>query len=138
MKAPVTVRAAVTQALLDGPAHGLEIVRRLRARTGGEVRLAHANVYNALAAMKRGRLVRSWREVPGGVRGARSRTCYELTSKGLQAAVAARKVLVLLASAPSRPAPSAEERELMVQRLRQTSEVSMAVRRLREAMPVDR
>lgn len=135
METLLNTRTAVLQALLDGPAHGLEITRRVLARTAGGVRLSHSNVYAALAALKRARLVRSWTDVPRGRRGARGRIRYDLTAVGVEQAVAQRAMLRALLTPPRIPEPSAEEKELMVMRMRRCAALSASVMRLRRAMP---
>ena len=69
------------QALLRGPAYGVELVDRIFRATGH--RLASGAVYPALQTLMRRRLLRTWKVVPGGRRGGRSRTYYELTYRGL-------------------------------------------------------
>ncbi|HVQ29020.1 MAG TPA: helix-turn-helix transcriptional regulator [Vicinamibacteria bacterium] len=94
MEAPFTSRAALLQALLRGPAYGVELVDRIDRATGH--RLAPGAVYPALGALVRRRLLRTWKVVPGGRRGGRSRTYYELTYRGLLHAQAEASALASL------------------------------------------
>lgn len=83
---PVTARAALLQALLDGPGYGLELTERIAARTNGRVALRDGSVYPALRAMEREGLLRSWESAPLPDRGGRPRRYYELTAEGRRAA----------------------------------------------------
>src|SRR6185436_16361165 len=107
MKALMSSRALVLQALLHGPSHGLELTRRVQEKTGGLVRLSHGNLYAVLAALQRAHLVTSRREVPGGHRGARLRVRYELTTAGQREAVAQRRALLSLLGAAASTEPTA-------------------------------
>ena len=81
MDPPFSSRAALLQALRQGPGYGVELVERVFRLTGR--RLPLGGVYPALEVLKRKGLLRGWEVVPGGHRGGRSRTYYELTYKGL-------------------------------------------------------
>ena len=80
MQSPLSARAALLQ-VLDYPAHGLELIRRVEQRTGGAVSVRQGSVYPALRQLEREGLVRSWkgRSAQGG---GRPRRYYELTRAG--------------------------------------------------------
>jgi len=125
MEPVITARAALLQALRSGPGYGLELVRRAAALSGGRCRLAHGSVYPALRALEAARLVRAWQVIPGGGRGGRSRTYYDLTWRGVEAAERDRQVFANLARSPEggvRPTPAEIAR--MQARLRRAAEIS--------------
>ncbi len=68
-------------ALLDGPAHGYEVIRRLEARSGGMWRPSAGSVYPTLQLLEEEGLLRA--EEADGKR------VYELTDTGRSAAEAA-------------------------------------------------
>jgi DNA-binding PadR family transcriptional regulator len=68
------VRGEVLTALLDGPAHGYEVIRRLEERSGGAWRPSPGSVYPTLQLLDDSGLVRS-SEQDG-------RRTYELTDEG--------------------------------------------------------
>ena len=117
METPVGTRTALLLALRDGPGYGLDLIRRVAGRTGGHVRLTAARVYPALQALERERLVRSSVVAPGGRRGARARTYYDLTIAGVNESTRLRDALSALAAGRPRPEPSAAERKKMAQRV---------------------
>lgn len=138
MGALVNARAAVLQALLEGPAYGVALSQALLERTGGHVRLGHSNVYAALNSLERTGLVTSWTVVPRGRRGARARIYYELTPQGIGVATAQRRALAGLVAPSPVMSPTEPERDLMLARLARCSEVSAVVQELRAAMPARR
>jgi PadR family transcriptional regulator PadR len=76
-------RIALLQTLITGPGYGLELVDRVRARTGGKLILRNGSVYPALREMEREGLVTSY-EADENVadRGGRPRRYYKLTARG--------------------------------------------------------
>jgi DNA-binding PadR family transcriptional regulator len=68
------VRGLLLAALLDGPAHGYELMRRLEGRAGGRWRPSPGSVYPLLQLMEDEGLVRG-RDIEG-------RKVYELTERG--------------------------------------------------------
>jgi DNA-binding PadR family transcriptional regulator len=134
MRSPVTTHAALLLALRQGAGYGLELIRRVQMMTAGSVRLAEARVYSALADLKRRGLVAASRVAPGGRRGARSRTYYELTLRGVETSTLERATLRALA-APARNLPTTREVRLMAQRMAQAGKISELARDLRAAMP---
>jgi DNA-binding PadR family transcriptional regulator len=84
MDAILTGRSALLQALRQGPAYGTELAGLVQEMIGR--RPSMGSLYPALAALVADGLARSWEVVPGGRRGARSRTYYELTHLGYRQA----------------------------------------------------
>ena len=130
MKSPLAARAAILLAL-DDPGYGLQIIDRIRERTGGRVRLRLGSVYPALRALEKERLVRSW-EVPA-VKGGRRRRYYELTVKGVEAATAQRELLGNLLGGETQVV-TPEALKAMRDRLAECAAVSSFVRDLRRRM----
>jgi DNA-binding PadR family transcriptional regulator len=70
---------AVLSVLVDGPLHGYEIAKRIRATTGGVVSFDVAALYPILYALEaRGWVQAAWEQVPNG----RRRRAYRLTAEG--------------------------------------------------------
>jgi len=130
----VTARAALLQALREGPAYGRELVRRIARATSGRVRFAEGSIYPALRRLQGDRLVRRWSVVPGRRRGGRARRYYELTERGVRASDAERRDLLLLAGAAS-SLPDPAERERMRARIELGAELSEAVGALALRLP---
>jgi DNA-binding PadR family transcriptional regulator len=118
---------------LDYPAHGLELIRRVRERTGGSVTLRQGSVYPALRQLERGRLVRSWtgRSAQGG---GRPRRYYELTLEGVKAARVVEQMVASLVKGTEAPTPSPREVAHMQERLRRCAEVSAFCMELQRAL----
>lgn len=75
----------VLSVLERGPAHGLEILRRLQVAGDGSLRLKEGSLYPALYRLERaGRVKAEWEQETKGRRGARRRI-YRLTAKGTAA-----------------------------------------------------
>ena len=131
MQSPLSARAALLL-VLDYPAHGLELIRRVEQRTGGAVSVRQGSVYPALRQLERERLVRSWkgRSAKGG---GRPRRYYELTLAGVKAATAVKQVVGGFMKYAEAPPPSAREAAQMRERLRRCAEVSAFCRELRSA-----
>jgi PadR family transcriptional regulator, regulatory protein PadR len=86
MDVPVSAKAALLQALLDGPSYGLELIARVQERTKGKIKLGDTSTYPALRSMEREGLLKSWEGEPLPERGGRPRRYYELTAEGRRAA----------------------------------------------------
>ena len=82
----LTAKAAILQALIDGPSYGLEIISRVESKTAGLVRLGQGSAYPALRALEREGLLVSYEESPIADRGGRPRRYYELTADGIRKA----------------------------------------------------
>jgi PadR family transcriptional regulator PadR len=90
---PVSARAALLQALCSGAGYGLELIDRVKERTGGLVKLHQGSIYPALRAMEREGLLESFeRSEADEARGGRPRRYYRLTAEGRLAANDDRKV----------------------------------------------
>jgi PadR family transcriptional regulator PadR len=87
MDTPVTARAALLQALIQGKGFGLELIDRVKERTKGAIKLGQGSVYPALRDLEDEGMVTSWDGEPLPERGGRPRRYYELTAKGRRAAV---------------------------------------------------
>jgi DNA-binding PadR family transcriptional regulator len=87
------VRSLLLAALLDGPAHGYELMDRLEARAGGRWRPSPGSVYPLLQLFEDAGLIRGW--------DAGGRRTFELTQAGRSEADEGR--LRALAADASRP-----------------------------------
>ena len=85
------LQSLVLATLEQGPAHGLEVIRRLEAGGNGELRLKEGTLYPALYRMEASGLVKAeWEESAEGRRGPRRRI-YRLTPKGKKQLAAGRE-----------------------------------------------
>ena len=85
------LQSLVLATLEQGPAHGLEIIRRLEAGGNGELRLKEGTLYPALYRIEASGLVKAeWEESAEGRRGPRRRI-YRLTPKGKKQLAAGRE-----------------------------------------------
>jgi DNA-binding PadR family transcriptional regulator len=130
VKTLLNARTAILLAL-ERPGYGLQIIDRVARQTSGRVRLRLGSVYPALTELEKRRLLRSW-EVPGA-RGGRRRRYYELTPKGVAAALAQREALQALLG-KAREGPRPDEIARMRDRLRECAAVSAFVLDLRRRM----
>jgi DNA-binding PadR family transcriptional regulator len=133
MEAVLSTRAAVLQALREGPRYGRDLIRVLEGRAPGIVNPRPGTVYRAAAALVRERLLQTWTVVPGGERGARSRRYFELTPRGIAAADRQRRAVARLFGDTSGP-PAIEEEAAMRNRLRRASDVSTFARKLQHGV----
>ena len=131
MQSPLSARAALLQ-VLDYPAHGLELIRRVEQRTGGTIHLRQGSVYPALRQLERQGLVRSW-EGRSRKGGGRPRRYFELTVAGVKAARAVKQVVSGFVKGPATSPPSAQEVEQIRERLQRCVEVSAFCGELRRA-----
>src|SRR5690349_3452321 len=74
------------QALMSGPGYGLELIERVRERSGGRVGLNQGAVYPALRALEREGLVTSYDGETVPERAGRPRRYYKITAEGLRTA----------------------------------------------------
>lgn len=132
MEGPVTTRGALLQGLRDGPGYGLELIRRILRMTNGGVRLSESRVYPALKALEAEGLVRASRVAPGGRRGARSRTYYDLTLRGVEVSSLERAAIGGLLA--KREGPRGEDLAVMAARLLEAEDLEEFGEDLREAM----
>jgi DNA-binding PadR family transcriptional regulator len=124
VEGPVTTRAAVLQALRNGAGYGRELIVRVQQMTGGGLRLSEARVYPVLKALEKDGLVRAHKVTPGGRRGARSRTYYDLTLLGIAESGAEKGLLEALTAPRPSPEPAPPDRARMARRLLEMEEVS--------------
>ncbi len=108
---------------MQGPRYGRDVIRTLSARARGTVNPRPGTVYRTFDSLVRTGYVRCWTVVPGGRRGARARTYYELTATGIAAAERQRAALAQLLGLAA-PGPSTADAELMGERLERAVEVS--------------
>jgi PadR family transcriptional regulator PadR len=94
METMLTARAAILQALIEGPAYGLEVIDRVHARSGGKFGVHQGSAYPVLRTLEAEGLVRSWEGDPSEARGGRPRRYYELTAEGLRSAREQRELLL--------------------------------------------
>jgi len=100
MDSPLSTKSAILQALIQGEAYGIEIIDRVKERSGGSIRLGQGSVYPALRALERkGFIEAHWGE-PRPERGGRPRRYYKLTAKGARAATEERTAIIGLLGVP--------------------------------------
>lgn len=117
--------------LLRGPGYGLDLIERVRLRSGGLILLSQGVVYPALRDLSRRKWLRSWSVTTPG--SGRPRTYHELTPKGLALAQAHRNTIAGFAAKAAPLRPTDRELEEMRQRLFQCGEVADAAMWLRRA-----
>jgi PadR family transcriptional regulator, regulatory protein PadR len=134
----ITARAALLQALREGPGYGRELVRHISRASAGRLRFAEGSIYPALRHLEAARLVRSWEVVPGRRRGGRARTYYELTERGVRVSEADRAALLRLAAPESPHVPDPEECRRMLERIELGADLSDTVGQLSLRVPRSR
>jgi len=100
MEPPITARAAVLQALDEGPAYGLELIDRVRTRTRGVVVILQGSLYPALRSLEHDGFIDLTTRSEG--RNGRPRIYAELTEAGRTRAVSDRQVFLALSRTPER------------------------------------
>lgn len=130
MQALLPARVALLLALRDGPGYGRDLIRRVGAAARGAIRLSPARVYGALDALRRAGLLEARRVSPGGSRGARSRTYYELTPAGVLVSSQQRQALLGVLAGRPLERPDAAERSRMASRVAAAEELSLLGRDL--------
>jgi PadR family transcriptional regulator PadR len=98
MDSPFTARAALLQVLVAGDGFGLELIERVRQRSG--VQLGQGSAYPALRALERDGLVKAYEGESLPERGGRPRIYYRITGEGMRVAAQDRKHLEGLLCAP--------------------------------------
>jgi PadR family transcriptional regulator PadR len=93
MDVPVTARAALLHALVEGDGYGLELIERLRERTRGRLSLGQGSIYPALRDLEREKLVSSYEGDATPERGGRPRIYYKITALGRRSVREQRAVL---------------------------------------------
>jgi DNA-binding PadR family transcriptional regulator len=117
--------------MLRGPGYGLDLIERVRLRSGGRIRLRQGAVYPALRDLCRRNLLRSWIVTTPG--SGRPRTYQELTPEGLALAQAHRDTITRFAAEAAPLRPTRRVLEEMRQRLFRCGEVAEAAMWLRRA-----
>lgn len=131
----LSARVALRQALRQGPGYGRLLMRRIRQATGGQASLAPGSVYPALRALEADQQVRSWRVTGGKARGARSRTYYELTVRGIREAEREAQALAGISLAGRVPVRlRADEMVVIRARIELVGELYAFARELKEAV----
>jgi len=87
-------KTALLQALISKDGYGLELIERVRERTGGRVILGQGSIYPALRALEQDGLVESYESEPMADRGGRPRVYYRLTGEGRRSAFEERKAML--------------------------------------------
>ena len=123
-------RTALLLALAYGPGFGLELITRVKVRTGGLLRLNRGGIYLALRSLERKRLVHGWtRRLPGK---GRPRRYYELTAEGILSVEQLRRSLLTLTRTEGRSV-TAIEAEQMAARVSEAGGLSAFAIQLRDA-----
>ena len=131
----MTTKVALLQALRDGPGYGRDLIRRVGQMTDGALRLTPGRVYPTLQALAAERLIVPRRVSPGGARGARSRTYYDLTPRGVAASTQERRLLAaIVRRGAGLPSPDAAERARMAARILEAEELAATGVELERAM----
>lgn len=99
-RGPVSTRAALLQALIDGPGYGLELTKRVKERTKGKMVIGQGRLYPTLWDLQEDGLVTCYETDPVPERGGRPRKYYELTAEGLRSAREEQVVGFLLFGVP--------------------------------------
>jgi DNA-binding PadR family transcriptional regulator len=129
----LTTRGALLQALREGAGFGAELIRRLERLSSGSLCLSPARVYPVLQQLEKEGLVVGSAVIPKGRRGARRRTYYDLTLRGVEESMRERERLLALLSPPTIEI-SPDERRRMAYRVIQMDELSTSGEELRMAM----
>jgi DNA-binding PadR family transcriptional regulator len=98
VETPLSAKAALLQSLTV-PGYGLDLLKRVQRDSAGLIRLRLGSIYPALRAMEQEGLVAVRPGQSGGHRG-RPRRYYELTLRGVRAAMSQRGALLSLLGGP--------------------------------------
>ena len=130
VETPLSLKAALLQALFAGPGDRLDLIGRIVGHTRGHTRPAPKTVSQALRELGAAGLVRHWGVRPGEGRAGDPSVYYELTVEGVSVSTALRDVmagfLVDGDAAEGRP-----EGRGMEARLRRSLEISVLAQNLR-------
>jgi PadR family transcriptional regulator, regulatory protein PadR len=94
MDVPISAKTALLQALIAGDGYGLDLIERVKDRTGGQIVLGQGSVYPALRELERDGLATSYESEPLPERGGRPRRYYRITGEGRKVAALQRKALL--------------------------------------------
>jgi len=90
VEAPLSLKAALLQALFAGPGDRLDLIARIAERARGQPRPAPKTVSQALRELEAAALVRHWGVRAGEGRASDPSVYYELTVDGVAASTALR------------------------------------------------
>jgi DNA-binding PadR family transcriptional regulator len=133
----ISTPVALLLALREGPGYGLDLIRRVKRLSQGHVRLTEPRVYSALGELKRRRLVTAATVTPGGRPGARTRTYYDLTLRGIELSTLQLEAIRAFVAPAAPPGLSSRESRRMASRLQRAEELAETGRALREARVSD-
>ena len=103
MVVPVSARAALLQALMEGPGYGLDLIRRVKERTKGRIVLGQASVYTQLRVLETNELLDVTEGEPKPGPGGRQRQYYKINAKGRQVALEHLAIIADLFGLVKRP-----------------------------------
>jgi PadR family transcriptional regulator PadR len=90
---PISPKTALLQALIQGDGYGLELIDRVKDRTGGKLVLRQGTIYPALREMEKEGLVKSYEADPTPERGGRPRVYYKITGAGRRVSSEAKQIV---------------------------------------------
>jgi PadR family transcriptional regulator PadR len=90
----IDAKCALLQALISGDGYGLELIERVRERTGGRIRFGQGTIYPALRDLEREGLIESFEGETVPERAGRPRVYYRLTGEGRKAAFEERRAVL--------------------------------------------
>jgi DNA-binding PadR family transcriptional regulator len=90
VEAPLSLKAALLQALFAGPGDRLDLIARIAERARGQSRAAPRTVTQALRELEAAGLLRHWGVRAGEGRATDPSVYYELTVEGVSASTALR------------------------------------------------
>jgi DNA-binding PadR family transcriptional regulator len=130
MEVPLSVKAAVLQALFSGPGDRSDLVKRIEEHARGGQKVPPREMSRALHDLEAGGLVRHWVQPSGEKRTVGSSVYYELTVEGVAASASLRDVVAgFLADGEGRR--GRKEERGMEARLRRSLEISALAQNLR-------
>jgi len=133
----ISTPVALLLALREGPGYGLDLIRRVERLSQRLVRLTEPRVYSALGELKRRRLVTAASVTPGGRPGARTRTYYDLTQRGIELSTLQLEAIRAFVAGARPQGLSSRQSRRMASRLRRAEELAEAGRALRVGKVAD-
>jgi PadR family transcriptional regulator PadR len=89
----ISPKVALLQALIQGDSYGLELICRVKDRTGGKLVLSQGTIYPALREMEKEGLLKSYEADPSPERGGRPRRYYQITGAGRRVSADAGQIV---------------------------------------------
>jgi PadR family transcriptional regulator PadR len=89
-------KTALLQILVEGPGYGLDLIDRVKQRSGGHLVLGQGSAYPALRSLERAGLTTSYEGPPLPERSGRPRRYYKLTALGEREARSRRSIMLKL------------------------------------------